>query len=224
MGNAFLSFSCKSKKTSEEVNEETVVTMRSEDLTMTVSRNGLKSYHFTTPLMEQYGLSRDPYTRYPEGVFVETFQDSTEVVESTLRANEAIYYEKRDLWMASGNVVASGSGNTLYTEQLFWDAKTDRIYSNVSVKVVDANGVHHGEGLLSDKNLEQWEFMDYEGTISFETAPNEAAISGEVAEEKPAAKPAEEPKRVLKRPENRQPIIRHPSMSSRRLQSQQDNY
>lgn len=190
MGNAFLSFSCKSRKTSEEINEEAVVTMRSENLTMTVSSNGLKSYHFTTPLMEQYGLSRDPYTRYPEGVFVETFQDSTEIVESTLRANEAIYYDKRDLWMASGNVVASGSGNTLYTEQLFWDAKTDRIYSNVSVKVIDANGIHHGEGLLSDKNLEQWEFMDYEGTISFETAPNEVAESEEAVDVGQGTKPA----------------------------------
>lgn len=190
MGNAFLSFSCKSRKTSEEINEEAVVTMRSENLTMTVSSNGLKSYHFTTPLMEQYGLSRDPYTRYPEGVFVETFQDSTEIVESTLRANEAIYYDKRDLWMASGNVVASGSGNTLYTEQLFWDAKTDRIYSNVSVKVIDANGIHHGEGLLSDKNLEQWEFMDYEGTISFETAPNEVVESEEAVDMGQGTKPA----------------------------------
>ena len=190
IGNAFLSFSCKSRKTSEEINEEAVVTMRSENLTMTVSSNGLKSYHFTTPLMEQYGLSRDPYTRYPEGVFVETFQDSTEIVESTLRANEAIYYDKRDLWMASGNVVASGSGNTLYTEQLFWDAKTDRIYSNVSVKVIDANGIHHGEGLLSDKNLEQWEFMDYEGTISFETAPNEVVESEEAVDVGQGTKPA----------------------------------
>ena len=190
IGNAFLSFSCKSRKTSEEINEEAVVTMRSENLTMTVSSNGLKSYHFTTPLMEQYGLSRDPYTRYPEGVFVETFQDSTEIVESTLRANEAIYYDKRDLWMASGNVVASGSGNTLYTEQLFWDAKTDRIYSNVSVKVIDANGIHHGEGLLSDKNLEQWEFMDYEGTISFETAPNEVSETEEAVDKEQGTKPA----------------------------------
>ena len=92
--------------------------------------------------------------------------------------------------MASGNVVESGSGNTLYTEQLFWDAKTDRIYSNVSVKVIDANGIHHGEGLLSDKNLEQWEFMDYEGTISFETAPNEVSESEEAVDKEQGTKPA----------------------------------
>ena len=172
-GSALLSLSCKKEKARGNVNPETLITMQSEDLSMTVSKNGLKSYHFTTPLMQQYGLAAEPYTKYPDGVFVQTFQDSTEVVESTLRADEAINYEKRDLWMASGHVVASGSGNTLYTEQLFWDAKTDRVYSNVRVKVVDKDGEHYGEGFESDKDLKSWMFRDYEGTIAVETAPNE---------------------------------------------------
>lgn len=185
-GSAALLLSCgKNASKYAAVNQETIVTMRSEDLSMTVSKNGLRSYHFTTPLMEQYGLASDPYTKYPEGVYVETFQDSTEIVESTLRADEAIYYEKRDLWMASGNVVATGvsSGNTLYTEQLFWDAKTDRIYSNVKVKVVDADGEHYGESLVSDKDLSTWEFTDYEGSIAVDTStgaqPDETDDNGE---------------------------------------------
>ena len=148
-----------------------LVTMRTEDLTMVVSRNGLKSYYFETPLREQFGEARDPYDRYPQGIFVQTYQDSTEVVESTLRADRAIYYTKRDLWMASGNVVASGSGNTLYTEQLFWDAKTDRVYSNVKVRVEDANGIHFGEGIESNKGLESWVFHEYEGTMAIDTTP-----------------------------------------------------
>lgn len=175
-GSAVFLLSCKQEKKMRAVNPETLVTMRSEDLSVTVSKNGLKSYHFTTPLMQQYGLAAEPYTKYPQGVFVETFQDSTEVVESTLRANEAINYEKRDLWLANGDVVASGSGNTLYTEQLFWDAKTDRVYSNVRVKVVDKDGEHYGEGFESDKGLKSWMFREYEGTIAVDTAPNEEPV------------------------------------------------
>lgn len=169
---ALLLSACKQKKVAEQVNPETLVTMQTENLSMTVSKNGLKSYHFSTALMQQYGLAGEPYTKYPKGIFIETFQDSTEVVESTLRADEAINYEKRDLWMANGNVVASGSGNTLYTEQLFWDAKTDRVYSNVRVKVVDKDGAHYGEGFESDKDLKSWMFRDYEGTLLLDTAPN----------------------------------------------------
>lgn len=165
--------SCKQGKHAGRVNPETVVTMRSDDLSMTVSRDGLKSYHFTTPSMEQYDLASDPYTKYPEGIYVETFQDSTEIVESTLRADEAIYYQNRKMWMASGNVVATGSGNTLYTEQLFWDEKTDRVFSNVRVRVVDQDGEHLGEGFESDVNFETWVMRDYEGTLVLDTTPNE---------------------------------------------------
>ena len=108
-GSAVLLLSaCQQKKVAEQVNPETLVTMQTENLSMTVSKNGLKSYHFSTALMQQYGLAGEPYTKYPKGIFIETFQDSTEVVESTLRADEAINYEKRDLWMANGHVVASG--------------------------------------------------------------------------------------------------------------------
>lgn len=191
VGSAALLLSCKPDKKGGRVNPETVITMKSGDLTMTVSRNGLKSYRFTTPSLQQYDLASDPYTKYPEGIYVETFQDSTEVVESTIRSDEAIYYQKRKLWMASGNVVATGSGNTLYTEQLFWDEKTDRVFSNVKVRVVDQDGEHLGEGFESDVSFETWVMRDYEGTLVLDTTPNEegAAADGAEGAESPSATP-----------------------------------
>ncbi len=165
--------SCRGGGKSEELNPETLVTLRSDTLTMVVSRDGLKSYCFSTLVQEYYGQATEPYSRYPEGVYVEKYKDSTEMVESTLRANEAINYEKRDLWMATGDVVATGSGLTMYTEQLFWDAKTDRIYSYVGVRVVDADGEHFGEGFESDSQLQHWVFQDYIGSMAVDTTPME---------------------------------------------------
>lgn len=172
-GGAALLASCKSEKKALHVNPETLVTMRSEDLRMMVSRDGRKSYNFTTPLMEQYDQAAEPYSKYPRGIFVETFRDSTEIVDSTIRADEAVYYQNRKLWMANGNVVATGSGNTLYTEQLFWDEKTDRVYSNVRVRVVDQDGEHVGEGFESDVEFKDWVLDYYEGTLVLDTSPNE---------------------------------------------------
>lgn len=170
MGSAVFLLSCNSKK-GDSVNKETLVTMRSDSIMMVVSKNGHKSYMFKADIMEQYGFASDPYTLYPKGVFVEKIQDSSNVVESTLRADQAVYYDKRDLWMTSGNVVASGSGRTLYTEQLFWDAKTKRVYSNVRSRIVDADGQHIGEGFESDETLSQWVFRNYEGTMALDTSP-----------------------------------------------------
>ena len=71
-----------------------------------------------------------------------------------LTANYAIYYENRKLWEAKGDVVVVKSdGKTLYTQQLFWNAKTQRIYSNVDTKIVQNEGgnVFQGEGFESDE-------------------------------------------------------------------------
>ena len=190
-GSAALLLSCKGDGNGGKVNTETLVTMRSENLSMRVSKNGQRSYFFTASLVETYGLAREPYTKYPQGVFVETFRDSTDVVESTLRADEAISYDDRDLWMASGNVVATGSGNTFYSEQLFWDARTDRIYSNVHCRVEDEDGVHFGTGLVSDAALENWEFLDYEGSIAVDLSPNEDGAYDMAPEDENAAEETE---------------------------------
>ena len=176
-GSAALLLSCKSDKKAQHINPETLITMQSENLRMMVSRNGLKSYNFTTPLMEQYDQAIEPYSKYPQGIYVETFRDSTEIVDSTIRADEAVYYLNRKLWMANGNVVATGSGNTLYTEQLFWDEKTDRVYSNVRVRVVDQDGEHIGEGFESDVEFKDWVLDYYEGTLVLDTSPNDGSDS-----------------------------------------------
>lgn len=176
-GSAALLLSCKSDKKPLHVNPETLVTMKSENLRMMVSRDGRKSYNFTTPVMEQYDQALEPYSKYPQGIYVETFRDTTEIVDSTIRADEAVYYQNRKLWMANGNVVATGSGNTLYTEQLFWDEKTDRVYSNVRVRVVDQDGEHIGEGFESDVEFKDWVLDYYEGTLVLDTSPNEGGDS-----------------------------------------------
>lgn len=150
-----------------------MMTMYSEDLSVVESKNGRKSYHFVTPMMEEYGLAREPYREFRKGVKIVTFNDdSVSSVDATLTANYAIYYTNRELWEARGNVVAETAGDrTLYTEQLFWNAKTKRIYSNVDSKIVQSDGVFYGEGLESDDALRDWRFRRMTGRMEVEVKP-----------------------------------------------------
>ncbi|MFR7680711.1 MAG: hypothetical protein ACLU18_13125 [Bacteroides thetaiotaomicron] len=82
-----------------------------------------------------------------------------------LTANYAIYYENRKLWEAKGNVVVVKSdGKNLYTQQLFWNQQTKKIYSNVDSKIVQNDGrdVFIGEGFESDEEFKDWRFTPYE--------------------------------------------------------------
>ncbi len=173
VGSAILLFSCSEQAAEGSSSaEESMMTEYSEDLSIINSQNGRRSYHFITPLLEGYTLAREPYREFRKGIKITTYQDdSLSSVDAVLTANYAIYYENRELWEAKGNVVVEKSdGKTLYTQQLFWNARTGKIYSNVDSKIVQNNGrdVFIGEGFESDEEFKDWRFRRMKGRMEVE--------------------------------------------------------
>lgn len=157
-----------------------------------MSENGRRSYFFKAPLLEGYTLVKEPYREFRKGIEITTYQDdSLTTVDAVLTANYAIYYENRKLWEAKGDVVVVKSdGKTLYTQQLFWNAKTQRIYSNVDTKIVQNEGgnVFQGEGFESDEAFKEWRFRRFTGKMDVdvsqeddEPSESEAADGGRPA-------------------------------------------
>lgn len=203
IGGTIMLFSCKDQSVVKNANLETMITHQTDSLTMVNSVNGVLKYRFETPLMERYELAREPYVEFRQGLYLINY-DTLGQVASTLVADYAIYYEKRELWEARGNVVsASSDGRTLYTEQLFWDEKTGRIYSNVHSKVVDGFDIVEGEGFESDDEFENWEFRNYEGRMWVDTSEEEGTSDkndedgedGDVEKGEAKAKPEEKPEK-----------------------------
>ncbi len=193
-GSAVLLLSCVKEHPPEAVSQ-VQMTEYSENLSVITSENGQKSYHFTAPLMEGYTLAREPYREFRKGVKIVTYEkdDTLSAVDATLTANYAIYYEKRELWEAKGNVVIiKEDGKRLYTQQLFWNATTKRIYSNVDTRIVDGVDNFIGEGFESDDELRKWKFRRMKGRMTVEMTP-----AGEPADQIPLApRPLEEEERA----------------------------
>lgn len=167
-------FSCQKQEEAVATSQQVQMTEYSENLSVITSENGQKSYHFTAPLMEGYTLAREPYREFRKGVRIVTYTkgDSLSTVDATLTANYAIYYEKRELWEAKGNVVIiKEDGKRLYTQQLFWNATTKRIYSNVDTRIVDGVDNFIGEGFESDDALRKWKFRRMKGRMTVEMTP-----------------------------------------------------
>lgn len=206
------------------VNEETLMTEESENLSIVMSENGRKSYFFKTPLLEGYMLARDPYREFRKGISITTYQDdSMSTVNATLTSNYAIYYENRKLWEAKGDVVViKADGTELYTQQLFWNSMTKRIYSNVDTKIVKGADVFYGEGFESDEEIKQWKFRRMTGRMFVKLKPGEedeeqessdsavetkdesgnAAPKSAAAEPAKPARPVESPLRSDENPES----------------------
>lgn len=209
-GSAILLFSCEAKipTASQPTNLENLMTEYSENLSMIMSENGQKSYHFTTPLMEGYSLAREPYKEFRKGIKIITYEGDTTAVESaTLTANYAIFYETRKLWEAKGDVVViQHGGRRLYTSQLFWNQATHRIYSNVDSRVIDGDELYDCEGFESDEEMNDWHYRKIKGVTYF-TEPEPKSDADSLSVDKPDAsdepKPKAEPK--PKKEENPKP-------------------
>ncbi len=192
------------------------MTEYSENLSIVNSRNGRRSYHFVTPLLEGYSQAREPYREFRKGVKITTYKDdSLSTVDAVLTANYAIYYEKRELWEAKGDVVVEKSdGKTLYTQQLFWDARTKKIYSNVDSKIVQSGGtdVFIGEGFESDEEFHDWRFRRMKGRMEVDVAP--AARPDSAARTPRAAAPTSAaPTSAAPAPSADRPAARRPAPS-----------
>lgn len=201
-GSAILLSSCAEKKSGgEESPYEGLMTEYSTNRTITATENGKKKYEFFTPLLEGYTAGKDPYREFRKGVRISTYKaDSANVVDVTLTANYAIYYENRKLWEAKGDVVVKKSdGKELYTEQLFWNAITKKIYSNVDSKIVQPDGVFFVSSFESDEEFRYWSSREMDGRMEVEFSPAEpaerpseegAAVEPAPAKEKAAPAPA----------------------------------
>ena len=171
VGSAILLLSCKKETPPSDENPEAVMTESSENLSIVVTENGVRSYRFTTPLLEGYMLGREPYREFRKGISITTYKDdSMRVVNTHLVSNYAIYYDNRKLWEAKGDVVVTKSdGTRLYTQQLFWDSTTKRVYSNVDTKIVTMTDTFIGEGFESDDELLEPRFRRWKGKMQVDS-------------------------------------------------------
>lgn len=197
VGSATLLFSCDNKPAATLYDAETLMTESSENRTITMMENGARSYTFTAPLIEGYSLAKNPYKEFRRGVKMTTYtSDSLSLVDVILTANYAIFYENQELWEAKGNVVVvkhnRKDGDTVvtdltevYTQQLFWNAKTKKIYSNVDTKILQADALHIGVGFEADDDLSNIHFRKYRSEVEFEV--NEEARAERSRERKEAA-------------------------------------
>ncbi|MDR0954070.1 MAG: LPS export ABC transporter periplasmic protein LptC [Rikenellaceae bacterium] len=179
---ATLFISCRRAEQVASVEKETLITMQSTDLTVRNSVNGKLSYLFETPLLERYELAEEPYMEFRQGVKMTTYNDSTQLVESTLVADFAKYIEPKQLWEARGNVVATNAeGRVLKTEQLFWDEKEDRIYSVVRSQMTEGEDVTIGDGFETNSAFDNYRIHNPRGKVRVNTEPKRDSTQMEEA-------------------------------------------
>ena len=171
-GSAILFISCKDKSSLEATNQESTITLQGDSIIHIDSENGHRKLLLKAPRIEQYGLAAEPYTEFVKGVSFTTYDDTTLTVSSTLVADYAILLEKQQLWEAKGNVrVQNSEGRILETEQLFWNQKLEKIYSNEESKIIDGGNIIIGTGFEADQEFKDYTLRRPKGKLLVDTEP-----------------------------------------------------
>jgi LPS export ABC transporter protein LptC len=138
------------------------------DIEITYTDSGRIQGKIYAPEVNKYDRGEEPYVEFPKGMKV-VFYDSLERPNSYIKANYAIYFEKKQLWEARNQVVAENQANQdkLETEQMFWDQKEERIYSEKFTRLTNADGISYGEGgFESRQDMTKWRLKGSSGTLN----------------------------------------------------------
>ena len=147
-------------------NNANVPIQTGENVEIIFSENAIIKAKLNTPLVKHFEKEANKaYSEFPNSVQV-LFYDSLKHVSSKLNAKYAINYETEKKMEARNDVVVvNEKGEILYTEHLIWDQKTEKIYSDVPVKVVKKDEVLFGKRFESDQYFKKWQIIEPTGNF-----------------------------------------------------------
>ena len=138
-----------------------------DSLHMLYTEEGLLVAEISAPeLRNMVRASGGAIDEFPQGIEVLVYNEEGEV-NSMIRSRYAIYLREDKLWDARYRVVAvNAQGDSIQTEQIFWDELKKRIYTSANVKVRTRQAILFGRGFESDDRFEHWEIKEPTGVIS----------------------------------------------------------
>ena len=160
------------KNTNEEIENLTGTSKahqldKATDVTMYYSDKGqLKAVIFAKEFIRNEA-AKPAYADIKKGLKVEFYNDSLKI-ESTLTAKSARMYEVEGNVIVRENVVVvNKKGEQLNTEELVWNQKLDKFYTNKKIKITTPpNQVLYGDGLEANADFSWYKTENLRGNIA----------------------------------------------------------
>ena len=144
---------------------ENTYTLRTTDVSSLISDSGITRYRMNAKEWLVFGKAKEPYSYFPQGVYVEKF-DSLFNVEASVKADTAYYWDKKGLYKLIGHVsILSQEGKKLDTSILYFDQKEDQIYTDEYFELEEGDKIITGIGFKSNQNMTKYKIFNSQGTF-----------------------------------------------------------
>ena len=149
---------------------ETTYTMKTTGVISLISDSCVTRYRANAKEWLVYGKAQEPYWYFPKGIYVEKF-DSLFHTEASIEADTAYYYDKQGLFQFVGQVeVKSLQGERFETEELFWNQKEDKVYSDRFIRIEQEDKIITGVGFESNQNMTRYTIRESRGVFPVDTS------------------------------------------------------
>ncbi len=152
---------------------DTLPAESAQDIEVIYSDSGKILIKLIAPKLDRFQKKEDPFMEFPNGLKL-LFYDSAMNVKTQLTANYGISWDNKKLMEVKNNVVITDfeKQEVLNTEQIIWDQKSHKIYSNVFVKRTSPDGVLYGDGFDADESLKTYKLRNPRGVFTVEEEGN----------------------------------------------------
>jgi len=172
-----LLFSCENdiQKIHSLTESENLPTVSGEDIEIVYTDSSRLEMILQAPIIKQFTKAERPFVEFPEGIYVEFYDDSLNI-QATMKADYALYYNEEGLWEARGNVQAHNiaKNEKLNSEELFWDENKELIYSNSFSRIETIDGIFYGQdGFDANQKFTKWKLKGSKGTVNIKDEGDE---------------------------------------------------
>lgn len=135
---------------------ETFPTMKTLDVSTTISDSGYTRYHITSPLWLMFEEAKEPHWNFPQGLFVIKY-DNRMKEDGSFTADTATYWSVKKLWRFDRNVrIKNVNGDRFLTQQLFWDQNLRKLYSDSFIHIERSDRIIEGYGFESNEEMTEY--------------------------------------------------------------------
>jgi LPS export ABC transporter protein LptC len=166
MGISLFSSSCKNDpKEIDQLMRKSAQEDKAEDVAIIYSEQGKAKIRMFTKEFVRNEQAKPPYTDMRKGLRVEFYNDSM-VIQTTLDALYGRYYEEKgDVLIRDSVVVVNQKGDTLRTEELIWNQKVKKIYTEKFVRINTPDQVMLGDGLEANEDFSWYRIKNPKGVV-----------------------------------------------------------
>ena len=145
---------CESKlKEIQNINKVTYTPVGiAEKLNLKYTDSGKIKAVLISPKMLDFSNLKFKFNEFPKGIHLTLYQDSTNT--TVIKAQRAFVYNMTHIIDLQGKVnIKTSNGQTLETEQLYYDQKNEWFFTEKKYKFTDTKGTSTGQGIDFSKDF-----------------------------------------------------------------------